>query len=244
MRNIKLTIEFDGTNYNGWQTQKNKTSIQETIESALKLVMNEEIELTGSSRTDAGVHALGLTANFKTMSTIATDRIPRALNSVLPKDIVIKDAEEKHDEFHARFCSIGKKYKYTIVNDKYPSALIRNYAYFFPYKLDIEAMQNACKYLLGDHDFSAFKSSGGSAKTSIRTIYSAEFVKRDNIIEFYIHGNAFLYNMVRIIVGTLLDVGQGKIKPEQIEEIILSGDRKKAGKTAPPYGLCLVEVYY
>lgn len=244
MRNIKLIIEYDGTNYNGWQTQKNKTTIQETIEEALKKVMNEDIELIGASRTDSGVHAAGQVANFKTSSSIKTERIPMALNSMLPKDIAIKHAEEVRDDFHARFNSKGKLYKYAILNDNTPSPLNRNYSYFYPNKLDINAMNEACKYFIGEHDFSAFKATGGSAKTSIRTIYECKFVKEDNILEFYISGDGFLYNMVRIIVGTLIEVGSYKIMPRDIIKIIESKDRKKSGKTVPAHGLCLMEIYY
>lgn len=244
MRNIKLIIEYDGTNYNGWQTQKNKTSIQETIENALRMVMNEEIELFGASRTDSGVHALGQTANFMTNSNIIIEKIPSALNSILPTDIAVKSAVEVNDDFHARFSSKGKKYKYVVLNDKTPSPMLRNYTYFYRYNLDFEAMKEACAYFKGEHDFASFKSTGGSAKTSMRTIYDVELIKNENIIEFYISGDGFLYNMVRIIVGTLIDVGIGKIKPKQVEEIILLRDRKRAGKTAPAHGLCLVEVYY
>lgn len=244
MRNIKLTIEYDGTNYFGWQKQKNKITVQQIIEEALFKVTKENIDLIGSGRTDAGVHALNQTANFKTSGKIKTEKVPFALNSILPRDIVIKNAQEVSDDFHARFSAKGKKYKYLILNNKYPSALQRNYVYFYPYNLDFNAMQQSCQYIIGEHDFSAFKAVGSSAKTSTRTIYSANFLQADDIIEFYIYGDGFLYNMVRIIVGTLLDVGQGKIESCDIEKIILSKDRTKAGKTVPAHGLYLVEVYY
>lgn len=244
MRNIKLVIEYDGTNYDGWQTQKSKNTIQDTIEEALKKVMNEEIKLIGASRTDSGVHALGQVANFKTNSIIPIERIPKAVNSILPPDIVIKNAQEVQEGFHARFSSKGKKYKYTVLNDVTPSALNRNFAYFYPYKIDIDAIKAASSYFIGTHDFSAFKSSGGVSKTNIRTIYELKIILNDNYINFYISGDGFLYNMVRIIIGTLLEVGRGKINPDEIKEIILSGDRKRAGKTVPAHGLCLLEVYY
>lgn len=244
MRNIKLTIEYDGTNYNGWQRQKSGIGVEQVVEKAIKKVVHEEIELYGASRTDSGVHALGQVANFKTNSVMPIEKIPFALNSILPGDIVIRNAQEVSDDFHSRFSTTGKKYRYTILNDRYRSAFSRTTSYFVPSELDFEAMKKSCKYFIGTHDFDAFKSSGSSFKTTVRTIYSAELVKNENYIEFYISGGGFLYNMVRIIVGTLLNVGRGKIMPEEIEEIIQSKDRKRSGKTAPAHGLCLMEVYY
>lgn len=244
MRNIKLTIEYDGTNYNGWQTQEDKNTIQDTVESALKVLTNEETKLVGASRTDSGVHALGQVANFMTSSNISVEKYPNALNSVLPKDIVIKKAEDVSENFHSRYDSKGKTYRYVILNSKYPSALNRNFSYFYPYYLDVKAMQEACEYIIGTHDFSAFKASGGSSKTSIRTVHKAEIIKKSENIYFYITGDGFLYNMVRIIIGTLLEVGRGKIRPKDMEYIILSRDRKRAGKTAPAHGLYLMEVLY
>ncbi len=244
MRNIMLVIEYDGTGYNGWQTQRNKTTIQETIESALRSITNEETELIGASRTDSGVHALGQTANFVTSSKIKVERIPFALNSLLPKDIAVTSAEEVSYDFHARFSSKGKKYKYTILNSEFPSPLRRSNTYFYPTELNIDNMKMACSYFIGEHNFDAFRSAGGSAKSSVRTIYSLELITNNDLIEINIDGNGFLYNMVRIIVGTLIDVGRGKIIPADIINIIKSGDRKLAGKTVPAHGLCLMEVYY
>lgn len=244
MRNIKLTIEYDGKCYNGWQKQPNKLNIQGEIERAIYNITKEEVDLIGSGRTDAGVHALGQVANFKTNSEISIEKLPLAINSQLKNSIVIKEAEEVDERFHSRYNAKHKTYRYIINNSKCGTAIYRNLEYSYPFKLDVEKMKQASKYFEGEHDFKAFKSSGTSSKNSVRTIYKA-IVKQDGekiIIE--LTGNGFLYNMVRIISGTLLDVGLGKIKPEEIPEIIESKDRRRAGKTLPPYGLYLVEVKY
>lgn len=244
MRNIKLTIEYDGKCYNGWQKQTNKLNIQGEIEKAIYNITKEEVDLIGSGRTDAGVHALGQVANFKTNSEISIEKLPLAINSQLKNSIVIKEAKEVDERFHSRYNAKHKTYRYIINNSKCGTAIYRNLEYSYPFKLDVEKMKQASKYFEGEHDFKAFKSSGTSSKNSVRTIYKA-IVKQDGekiIIE--LTGNGFLYNMVRIISGTLLDVGLGKIKPEEIPEIIESKDRRRAGKTLPPYGLYLVEVKY
>ncbi|QCX34828.1 tRNA pseudouridine(38-40) synthase TruA [Caloramator sp. E03] len=244
MRNIKLVIEYDGTKYCGWQSQKNGISIEDTLKSAIKSIINEDIKLIGSSRTDAGVHAKGQVANFYCESNIPTERLPFAINSKLPHDIVVLKAEDMPLDFHARYSSLGKRYSYTIFQRKIPPALMRSYVAFCPYELNYDLMRMAGEYFLGTKDFSAFKSSGSSVKTSVRTIRYLEFEKYDNIIRFEIEADGFLYNMVRIIAGTLIDVGIGKIEPEDIESIIESKNRKRAGRTAPASGLCLEKVYY
>ena len=244
MKNIKLTIEYDGTSYHGWQRQNNAVTIQDTIEACIAKITGEECSLTGASRTDQGVHALGQVANFKTRSPIPVEKFPFVLNSVLPDDICIKKAELVDDSFHSRYDAKGKKYRYLIYNSPYPSALLRNRAYHVPAKLDIENMNKAAHLLLGTHDFTAFKAAGGSAKTSERTITDVSLTKNEEIITFEIKGNGFLYNMVRIIVGTLIYVGLGKIDPDDVATIINSKERRNAGKTVGPQGLYLVEVYY
>ncbi len=244
MRNIKLLIEYEGTKYHGWQSQINALAIQDVIRNALKKLTGEDINLTGSSRTDVGVHAFGQVANFTTESSIPADKFSHALNAVLPGDIVIKGSEETDMDFHSRYNSKGKKYRYLIHNSIYPSALLRNRAFHVKYDLDVDIMDKASKYFIGEHDFSAFKSTGSSVKSSVRTIIEATVSKSGDIIEFEIAGNGFLYNMVRIITGTLVEVGIGKLKAEDIEGIIKSKDRRQAGKTAPAHGLYLVEVYY
>ena len=245
MRNIKLTIEYDGKEFNGWQKQPNKLNIQGEIEKAIKQITGEEVDLTASGRTDAGVHALGQVANFKTNSNIPIEKIPIALNSNLKKSIVIKSAEEVEERFHSRLNCKRKTYRYIINNSKYGTAIYRNLETHIPMKLDIQKMQEAVKYFEGEHDFKAFKASGTSSKSSVRTIYKAEVIEKpDEKIWIELTGNGFLYNMVRIIAGTLVDVGLGKIKPEEIKDIIESKERTRAGKTLKPQGLYLVSVEY
>jgi len=244
MRNIKLVIEYDGKSFNGWQKQPNKLNIQGEIEKAIGEITGEEIELIASGRTDAGVHSLGQVANFKTNSKIDIEKFPYAINSKLKKSIVIKSAEEVPERFHSRYSVHSKTYRYTINNSKFGTALYRDMEYHFPIKLDENKMQEAAKYFEGEHDFKAFKASGTSSKSSVRIIYKAVVKRQDDRVIIELTGNGFLYNMVRIIAGTLVDVGIGKIDPEEIKNIIEEKDRKKAGKTLPARGLCLLEVQY
>jgi tRNA pseudouridine38-40 synthase len=244
MKNIKLIIEYEGTNYHGWQSQINALTVQDIIKAAITKLTDETCNLIGSSRTDVGVHAFGQVANFITESSIPGVKFSYALNSFLPKDIVIKKSEEVELDFHSRYWALGKKYKYLILNASHPSALLRNYGYHAKSVLNFEDMQQAAGYFLGRHDFSAFKSTGSDVKSNERTITGVSLEKKDELIEFQISGDGFLYNMVRIIVGTLIEVGQGKLKGSDIPGIIQSKDRKRAGKTAPAHGLYLVEVYY
>lgn len=245
MRNIKLIIEYDGKSFNGWQKQPNKLNIQGEIEKAIGELTGEEVELIASGRTDAGVHSLGQTANFKTENeTIPTEKFPIAINSKLKKSIVIKSAEEVEDRFHSRYSVKSKRYRYVINNSDMGTAIYRDLEYHFPIKLDVDKMNKAAKYFEGEHDFAGFKASGTSSKSSVRKIYKAEVYKDGDRINIELTGNGFLYNMVRIISGTLLDVGMDKIKVEDVPEIIESKDRKKAGRTLPAHGLYLVEVSY
>ena len=244
MRNIKLTIEYHGKDFNGWQKQPNKLNIQGEIERAIGSITGEEIELIGSGRTDAGVHSLGQVANFKTNSHIPIDKFAMAINSKLKKSIRIKKAEEVEERFHSRYCAHFKKYRYVINCSLTGTAIYRELEYQFPMKLDVEKMKEAAKYFEGEHDFAAFKASGTSSKNSVRKIFKAEVLEKEERIWIELTGSGFLYNMVRIIAGTLLDVGMGKIKPEEISEIIKSKDRSQAGKTLPAVGLYLVEVNY
>lgn len=244
MRNIKLTIEYDGKDFNGWQKQPNKINIQGEIERAIYNITKEEVDLIGSGRTDAGVHAWNQIANFKTNSNISIEKMAIAINSQLKNSIVVKKAEEVDERFHSRYNAKRKTYRYVINNTEYGSAIYRNLEYHFPIKLNVEKMQEAAKYFEGEHDFKAFKSSGTSGKNSVRTIYKAEVKTDGERILIELTGNGFLYNMVRIISGTLLDVGLGKIEPSEIEDIINSKDRTKAGKTLPAHGLYLVKVNY
>lgn len=244
MRNIKLTLEYDGTNYLGWQKQKVGITIQGTLEEAIKVLTKEEVEVTGSSRTDAGVHAKGFVANFKTNSKIPSEKFREAINHKLPEDIVILKSEEVEEEFHARYNAMGKTYSYSILNRDAPSAIDRNYLYHVKRKLDVESMKEACQYFIGTHDFSAFKTSGSSVKTTVRTIKELYIEDNDDIIKIYVTGDGFLYNMVRIIVGTLIMVGSNKIKPLEVKNIIASKEREKAGICVPSSGLVLEKVHY
>ncbi len=244
MRNIKLTIEYDGKDFNGWQKQPNKLNIQGEIERAIKDVTGEEVELIASGRTDAGVHALAQVANFKTNSKIPVEKIPIALNTKLKRSIRILMAEEVDERFHSRYNCKKKTYQYIINNSKNGTAIYRNLQYNFPEKLDEEKMNRAIQYFVGEHDFSGFKASGTSSKSSVRTVYCGKVERDKDLVMIEITGNGFLYNMVRIIAGTLIEVGLGKIKPGEIPEIIESKDRKRAGKTLPPQGLYLAKVCY
>ena len=245
MRNIKLTIEYDGKDFNGWQKQPNKLNIQGTIERAIEEITGEQIELNASGRTDAGVHSLGQVANFKTNSSIPIEKIPIAINTKIKKSIRIIDAEEVDERFHSRLACKRKTYRYIINNNITASAIYRNLETHIPQKMDVDKMKQAIKYFEGEHDFRAFKASGTSSKSSVRTIYKAEiYEQKDNRLWIELTGNGFLYNMVRIIVGTLVEVGLGKIEPNEILKIIEDGKRENAGKTMPPNGLYLVKVEY
>ncbi len=246
MKNIKLIIEYDGTNYSGWQRQKqnNVITIQGKIESAIEEITGEKTQITGASRTDAGVHAKGYIGNFYTDSKISVEKFTGAINSKLPLDIVILHSIEVPYEFHSRYNSKGKRYSYTILNRRESVAVGRNYIYNHKEILDVDAMKLGALYFIGTHDFSAFKNLGSSVKTSVRTISQLDIIKDGELIKIYIAADGFLYNMVRIIVGALIRVGEGKIKPNEIKDIIESKERAKAGKSAPPGGLCLEEVFY
>lgn len=257
-RNIKLTIEYDGTAYHGWQSQENAVTVQDTVTAAVCRLTGESITVTGSSRTDTGVHALGYVCNFFTDSAIPADKFAFALNMLLPDDIVVKSSEEAAPDFHARFSAKGKKYTYLIYNSTFPSALLRHRAYHVYYPLDVDEMNKAARHFVGTHDFLAFSASGFSAKTTVRTITSAivsgvshtqHIVQPENenmgqLIEFSVAGDGFLYNMVRIMAGTLVEVGFGKLGANDVPEIIASLDRRRAGRTAPAHGLYLAEVFY
>ncbi len=244
MRNIKLIIEYDGKGFIGWQKQPSKLNFQGEIERAIGEITGEEIELIASGRTDAGVNSIGQTANFKTNSNLPVEKFPIAINAKLKKSIVVQSAEEMDESFHSRYCVKSKMYRYTINNSKYGSAIYRDMEYHFPIELDEKKMNEAAKHFEGEHDFKAFKASGTSSKNSVRTIYKADVYRDGDRIYIELTGSGFLYNMVRIISGTLVDVGIGKIKPEDIDRIIESQKRENAGKTLPARGLCLVKVNY
>lgn len=244
MKNIKLVIEYDGTNYSGWQNQENAITIQEVLEKAICKITGEEVRLIGSGRTDKGVHALGQVANFFTNSSIPGDKFKYILNNVLPEDVAIVDSCEVSMEFHSRFSAIKKRYKYVIYNGKMPSPIHRNYSLHYKYDLDIEKMSKAIDNFIGTHDFASFMGRGSVVKNSIRTIYEIKIESLEDFIEITIEGNSFLRHMVRIIVGTLLNVGSNKTLLEDIPVIIKAENREFAGKTAPAQGLFLEKVYY
>lgn len=244
MRNIKITIEFDGTRYCGWQRQKNGISVQETIEKAIYKATGEEILINGSSRTDAGVHAKDMTANFFTESSIPGNKFREALNVRLPKDISIIKSEEVPEDFHARYCSKGKTYSYTIIHRYERVSFGHQYVYHYRHHLDTNLMKEACRYFIGTHDFSAFMTPGSSIKNTVRTISDLHIEEEKDVIKVYVTADGFLYNMVRIIVGTLLKIGNERLKPEEVKEIIETKNRKKAGMVVPPNGLVLEKVYY
>lgn len=245
-KNIRLKIEYDGTNYSGWQKQKGRNikTIQGSIEKAIEDATKEKVGLIGCGRTDAGVHALAYMANFETYSTIPGEQFKHALNRFLPEDIFIFHSEEVPIYFHSRYNCIGKTYVYKILNRPFFSPIQRNYGYHVKYDLDLNSMIEASKFLIGTHDFNAFKKSGGNLKNTVRTITSIDILKNNDIIEIHVSGDGFLYNMVRIISGTLIEVGLLKRKPEDIPIILQSKNRCRAGKCAPARGLYLKELFY
>ena len=244
MKNIKLVIEYEGTNYLGWQKQEGLPTVQGELEKALKKATGEEVQLIGSGRTDKRVHALGQVANFHTRSNIPGEKYKLLMEFLLPEDISIVDSEEVDLKFHSRYDASRKQYKYLVYNEKLPSAIYRNFSYHVSADLNIKDMMEAAKCFIGTHDFNAFKVSKGKKINTNRTINHIDIKKEDSLIEFTIEGNSFLHNMVRIIIGTLIFVGNGKIDKYEIPKIIRDGKREKAGITAPPQGLFLEKVYY
>ena len=243
MNNIKLVIEYDGTNYAGWQQQKNGKTIHQTLSKAIERVVNEKITLYGSGRTDAGTHAIVQVANFKTLSNIPIYNLVKAINFYLPKDIVVKSAKKVTWKFHSRYSAKFKVYRYTILNNKTRNAIGRNYCHYYSTDLDIEKMRKASITLIGKHDFSTFKSKS-DVISSVRTIKRLEIKKKGEYLFFTIEADGFLYKMVRAIVGTLLEVGRGKMTIKGFRETVKSGIRSKAGNTVPANGLCLLRVKY
>lgn len=243
MRNIKITIQYNGENYCGWQKQPDSLGIQGTIEKAIYDTTKENVKIIGSGRTDSGVHALGQVANFNIMSSIPSDKIPNALNAKLPKDISIIECTEVDKEFHARYSAKGKRYRYLIYNNPYRNPIYKDISYHVKYSLDFEEMCKEANSLVGEHDFKGFMSSGSSVKDTVRTIYDISLTKQEDLIVIEVEGNGFLYNMVRIIVGTLVDIGRGKINTS-LKDIIDSKSRSNTGHTAPAHGLFLKKVYY
>ncbi len=241
---IKLVIEYDGTAYSGWQRQELEPSVQQTIEEALERLTGQKTVLHAAGRTDAGVHALGQAAHFDTQSSIPADKFSFALNTILPQDIRIRESAEVDERFHARFDARQKHYRYVICSSPHASAIERNHSMHVPQPLNIEKMRLAAECLVGEHDFSAFTSAQLRVKSPVRTVYGIEISRQGCFVHIDVTGSGFLYNMVRIIAGTLIYVGIGKLEPGDVPVILMSRDRRKAGITAKPQGLILVEVRY
>lgn len=242
LKNIRLCMQFDGTKYHGWQIQKNAITIQELLENAIFKITGERVSVIGCGRTDAGVHAKGYVCNFKTGAKIPAEKFAYALNHFLPCDVVCIKSDEVPEDFHAAFSAKGKRYTYYVANSPFPDVF--SHSWHYPYPLDLEKMKIAAKAFEGTHDFIGFAAAGFTVKTTVRTIFSATVTKDENIVAIDVCGNGFLYNMIRIITGTLCFVGSGKISPYDMEEIIASCDRTRAGVTAPAEGLFLSEVFY
>ena len=244
MKRILLSVEYDGTAYAGWQRQINGLAVQQVLEEALEKACGHPVTVTGASRTDAGVHALAQAVHFDTDCSIPPDKFPFVLNNLLPADIRVHKGQEVPHDFHARFLTAGKTYTYRIVNSRHGSALMRNTALHVPVPLDLAPMRAAVQTLIGTHDFAAFQASGGTAKTTVRTVHNASLVSEGSMITFTVSGNAFLYNMVRIIVGTLVEIGLGKRGTDAFQKAFVSLNRLDLGMTVPAHGLELTEVRY
>lgn len=244
MKRVKLVVAYDGTNYHGWQVQDNGITIEEVLNRTISELVQEDIKVIGASRTDAGVHACGNVAVFDTESRIPGDKFSFALNQRLPEDIRIQESYEVDADFHPRYADTVKTYEYNIMNRRFELPSKRLYAAFCYYPMDIERMNQAAAYLVGEHDFKSFCSAGAQVQTTVRTIYAVNVTKDDDMVHIRITGNGFLYNMVRIIAGTLMQVGTGLMEPEQVKEILEARDRSKAGPTAVAKGLTLVEIRY
>lgn len=244
MKRVKLVVAYDGTNYHGWQVQDNGITIEEVLNRTISELVQEDIKVIGASRTDAGVHACGNVAVFDTESRIPGDKFSFALNQRLPEDIRIQESCEVDADFHPRYADTVKTYEYNILNRRFELPTKRLYAAFCYYPMDIERMNRAAAYLVGEHDFKSFCSAGAQVQTTVRTIYAVNVTKADDMVHIRITGNGFLYNMVRIIAGTLMQVGTGLMEPEQVKEILEARDRSKAGPTAVAKGLTLVEIRY
>lgn len=241
-----MVLAYDGTNYHGFQVQ-NRTglkTIQGELEKALRILTNEQVTVNGSGRTDAGVHAQGQVINFRSSSAIPAERFPLAINSLLPRDIVVWQAQDAAEDFHARYSAKKKTYCYTIYNTRYSSPFWRYYALHVPVYLDLDAMKRGAEIFLGTHDFSAFCAKDSAVADHIRTVYECSIQQEGPLVRLFVTGNGFLYNMVRIMMGTLLEIGQDKQKPEDLRQILAGGERKDAGMTLPPKGLCLCSVEY
>lgn len=244
MKRIRLIVAYDGTNYCGWQVQPNGETIEGVLNRELSALLGENIKVTGASRTDSGVHSLGNVAVFDTDTRIPAEKISYALNVRLPDDIVIQDSCEVPSDFHPRHCDSRKTYEYRILNRTFPMPTRRLDTYFFYRKLNLKRMQEAAKYLEGTHDFKSFCSVNTAVEDTVRSIYSLTVRKQDDIITIRVQGNGFLYNMVRILAGTLIQVGLEERTPEQMPDILNARDRSAAGPTAPAHGLTMMGIEF
>jgi len=244
MRHLRLVVQYDGTDFAGFQFQPDQRTVQGVLQEALSQLLGEKIQVCGASRTDAGVHACGQVVSFKTACAIPLERIVPALNALLPRDVAAMEVAEAPEHFHPRYQARRKYYVYRILNRPLPSPFWGRYAWHVPRPLDVEAMQQGARHLWGEHDFAAFCAAGGSAKTTVRTLYELTVERQGDMIEVKASGNGFLYMMMRIIVGTLVEVGLGKRPAEEMAAILASRDRRRAGPTAPPHGLTLQQIEY
>lgn len=244
MKRIKLTVAYDGTDYCGWQIQKNGVTVEEVLNRALSRLIGDRVTVIGASRTDAGVHAQGNVAVFDTDTQIPAERIAYAVNALLPEDVVVVSSGEVPAGWHPRKCVSVKTYEYRILNREFPDPVRRRDTYFVPFQLDLDRMRQAAEYLKGEHDFKSFCSAQTTVEDTVRTIYALDIRREEDFITILVRGNGFLYNMVRIIAGTLAGVGRGYFEPRDVARMLEEKDRTKAGVTAPPQGLTLVGIEY
>lgn len=243
-KRVMLVVAYEGTNYCGWQMQPNGVTIEGVLNTALTELLGEPITVTGASRTDSGVHSCGNVAVFDTDTRIPAEKISYALNQRLPGDIVIQQSLEVRSDFHPRHCDSKKTYEYRILNRKFPMPMLRRDTYFYHYPLDAARMQEAAQYLIGEHDFKSFCAPATSAKTTVRTIYDLKVERQGDMIAIRVTGSGFLYNMVRIIAGTLIEIGSGAKEPESIRQVLSACDRNAAGPTAPAHGLTMLGIAF
>lgn len=244
MRNLLLTISYDGSNYHGWQVQKNAVTVQEVFQNAVKKLFNQNIDIKGCSRTDSGVHANKYCVSFKADTDIPCENIIMALNSYLPDDISVLSCSDMDNDFHARYNVLKKEYVYIINNSKIRNPFLRNYTFWYRYNIDADYLNEQAQAFVGTYDYSGFCSAHSGVEDTVRTVYSFEVSRKGDMVYFKVSADGFLYNMVRIMVGTLLFVNEEKIKKDELKNVILSKNRKLAGKTAPPQGLYLNDVKY
>ncbi|MGI6010244.1 MAG: tRNA pseudouridine(38-40) synthase TruA [Ruminococcus sp.] len=244
MKRVMLVVAYDGTNYCGWQIQANGNTVQAELNRHLSQLLKEPIETIGASRTDAGVHALGNVAVFDTSARMPAEKISYALNTRLPEDIRIQYSGEVAPDFHPRYCDSEKTYEYRILNRRFPLPTARFYTHFYHYDLDVEKMQEAAAYLVGKHDFASFCGANAQVKTTVREITEIRIDRKEDVVTIRVSGHGFLYNMVRIIAGTLIEIGNGQYPPRRMKEILEACDRQQAGPTAPARGLTLKEIFF